>query len=111
MSGRSPSQGEARPNAISGSARSRIRVRQKPSQAMPHANTPRLHSGIAGTAMTAWGKAATVRPIHRIAWMPQPMGCSTSHSRCSGISTRASSPAGMTTMAVIGTATMLASTK
>ena len=63
-----------------------------------------------GTANVAAGQDAVVRATARIAWMPQPIGCSTSQSRPNGINGSDIMPSGMTSSAVSGTAAMLATT-
>ena len=63
-----------------------------------------------GTATVAAGQADTVRPIHRIACTPHPIGVSASCSSPNGISIRASNPAGITSIAVSGTANTFATT-
>ena len=64
-----------------------------------------------GTPMVAAGSAATLRAIQSRASMPHPIGVSASPSSPNGASASAARPAGITHIAVSGTAARLASTK
>ena len=103
--------GERSPTSIGSTPNSRGRVRQMPNHASPRENTASPQAGICGTGKVAAGQDAVVIATQTIASDPQPIGTNASHSSPSGISASAISPSGMVHIAVIGTATMFATTK
>lgn len=110
-SGKEWKKGVRNPMSIGAMPSSRHFRLHRHSQQRPKRNSASPQPGVIGTAIRAAGQRATVSASQMTPSTPQPMTSSAQRSRCNGISRTASSPAGITQSAVIGTASRLATTK